>query len=179
MADGGAATSAPLPAIATLSRCCAQFVVSRERVTARPRAFYREALARLIDAHDAPDDGRADDNASAGPPGAAAPPPARARDDADGAPAWGSERARAASRRWGLLFEWLWHYILGEAPVAPELAYLAPRLGSLGALYLDGDSGRAGLPACLAPPTAPAAAVIAAFEAEDATAPACAEDSGG
>ena len=100
VADGGAATSAPLPAIATLSRCCAQFVVSRERVTARPRAFYREALARLIDAHDAPDDGRADDTASAGPPGAAAAA-ARAATMRTARPRGARSAARAASRRWG------------------------------------------------------------------------------
>ena len=72
----------PLPPL-LLDRCCAQFVVRRERVLHRPKAFFEEALQH-------------------------------AYYDVEPLPEGDSE----ANRRLGLLFEWLWHHLFGEPPVA-------------------------------------------------------------
>ena len=95
-----------------LDRCCAQFVVRRERVLHRPKAFYVEALQH-------------------------------AYYDVEPLPEGDSE----ANRRLGLLFEWLWHYLFGEPPVAAELGDFVDGIDTTHLVYLAGARRR---PSCVA-----------------------------
>lgn len=87
----------PLPPL-LLDRCCAQFVVHRDRIRSRPLAFYDKALAVALAA---------------------------------------DERDTEANRQLGLLFEWLWRFIFGEDPVAPDAAFLIPNLNHTDIVYMD------------------------------------------
>ncbi|KAJ8608244.1 hypothetical protein CTAYLR_009488 [Chrysophaeum taylorii] len=53
------------------------------------------------------------------------------------------------NRQRGLLFEWLWHHIFGEPPIAPDVAALVPDIAELDIVYLRDR------PACLRPATPP------------------------
>lgn len=98
----------PLPPGALLlDRCCAQFVVTRDRVRAVPLAFYQEALARAYAAAEAPSD---------------------------------------ASRKFGLLLEWLWHYVLGEPAANPEFEHLLPQLPGLDRVFFGDQPMRCAAP---------------------------------
>ena len=106
-----------------LDRCCAQFLVHRRAVWRRPRSFYAAALAQL-QAHVDDDDaaaiarwegrrrrrrqkqeqghfqaqGRIQEEEEEEEPRPVAPPV-------------------GSSRKWGLLFEWLWHVIFDQPPL--------------------------------------------------------------
>jgi hypothetical protein len=104
----GGAEGAPPPE-PLLDRCCAQFVVHRDRVRRLPLAFYQEALGEreegpqrlyLCVCFESPD-------------------PVIVRVDATDR-MYRCTGGREESRLCGLLMEWVWHLIFGEVAVQDE-----------------------------------------------------------
>jgi len=97
----------PLPSL-LLDRCCAQFIVHRDRIRARPLSFYQDALRIALDP--SIDEENKEDN-----------------------------------RQLGLFFEWLWHYIFGEPPIAtPDLEQFVPNITQINLVYYHQS-----IPSCL------------------------------
>ena len=118
-----------------LDRCCAQFLVHRRAVWRRPRSFYAAALAQLqahVDDDDAAAAAEAKQHAAAIARWEGRRRRRRQKQEQGHFQAQGriqeeeeeeEEEPRpvappvGSSRKWGLLFEWLWHVIFDQPPL--------------------------------------------------------------